>query len=85
MRPPIRLFGEAIASFHEYIDTYPASPGYRRCTTIWYQHICRQRTISGLDIAGKITNKDAKIEEAYQKAAYYRGQELFRNMELNAA
>ncbi len=79
-------FGEAIASFHEYIDTYPASPRiqevYNYLVSTYLQTKNYKAALTSLE---KITNTDAKIEEAYQKVAYYRGQELFRNMELNAA
>jgi TolA-binding protein len=79
-------FGEAIASFQEYIDTYPASPRiqevYNYLVSTYLQAKNYKAALTSLD---KITNKDSKIEEAYQKVAYYRGQELFKNMELVAA
>ncbi len=79
-------FGEAIASFQEYIDAYPASPRiqevYNYLVSTYLQAKNYKAALTSLD---KITSKDAKIEEAYQKVAYYRGQELFKNMELDAA
>ena len=38
--------------------------------------------LSALD---KIGNKDSRLEEAYQKVAFFRGLELFKNLEIEAS
>lgn len=79
-------FGEAIASFQEYINLYPASPRiqevYNYLVSTYLQAKNYKAAMASLE---KIQNKDAKIEEAYQKVSYYRGQELFKNLEFDAA
>jgi TolA-binding protein len=79
-------FGEVIAAFQNYIDQYPGSDriseAYGYLVSTFLQVKNYKSAIAALD---KINNKDSKLEEAYQKVAFYRGLELFKNLELEAS
>jgi TolA-binding protein len=79
-------FGEAIASFQEYIDLYPGSvriqEAYDYLVATFMQLKNYKAALSSLD---KIRNKDSRLEEAYQRVAFFRGLELFKNMEIEAS
>jgi len=76
-------FGEAISSFQRYVDLFPGSErieeAYNYLVLAYLQDKNYKAALVSLD---KITNKDSKLGEAYQRAAFFRGLELFRNMEL---
>ena len=79
-------FGEAIASFQEYIDLYPGSEriqeAYDYLVATFLQLKNYKAALASLD---KIRNKDSRLEEAYQRVAFFRGLELFKNMEIEAS
>jgi TolA-binding protein len=79
-------FGEAIAAFQEYIDLYPGSEriqeAYDYLVGTFMQIKNYKAALSSLD---KIRNKDSRLEEAYQKVAFFRGLELFKNLEIEAS
>ena len=79
-------FGEAIAAFQEYIDLYPGSEkieeAYNYLVATFTEIKNYKAALSALD---KIRNKDSRLEEAYQRVAFFRGLELFKNMEIEAA
>ncbi len=79
-------FGEAIAAFQEYIDLYPGSPRiqevYDYLVSTFMQIKNYKAAMSALE---KIGNKDSRLEEAYQKVAFFRGLELFNNIQLEAS
>lgn len=79
-------FGEAIASFQGYIDLYPGSKriqeAYDYLVATFLQLKNYKAALSSLD---KIQNKDSRLEEAYQRVAFFRGLELFKNMEIEAS
>ena len=79
-------FGEAIAAFQEYIDLYPGSPRiqevYDYLVSTFMQIKNYKAAMSALD---KIGNKDSRLEEAYQKVAFFRGLELFKNIQIEAS
>jgi TolA-binding protein len=79
-------FGEAIASFQEYIDLYPGSDkiqeAYDYLVATYMQLKNYKAALSSLD---KIVKKDNRLEEAYQRVAFYRGLELYKNMEIEAS
>ena len=79
-------FGEAIAAFQEYIDNYPGSERiqevYDYLVATYMQIKNYKAALASLD---KISNKDARLEEAYQRVAFFRGLELFKNMEIDAS
>lgn len=76
-------FGEAIAAFQEYIELYPGSDkieeAYNYLVSTFTEMRNYQAALSALD---KIRNKDSRLEAAYQRVAFYRGLELFKNMEI---
>jgi len=79
-------FGEAIASFQEYIDLYPGSERiqevYDYLIGAYMQLRSYKAALASLD---KIANKDSRLEEAYQRVAFFRGLELFKNLEIEAS
>jgi len=79
-------FGEAIAAFQEYIDQYPGSKRiqevYEYLVGTFMQIKNYKAALAALD---KIGNKESRLEEAYQKVAFYRGLELFKNLEFEAS
>ncbi len=79
-------FGEAIESFQRYVDLFPGSErieeAYNYLVLAYLQDKNYKAALNSLD---KIKNKDSRLEEAYQRAAFFRGLELFRNMELEDA
>jgi TolA-binding protein len=79
-------FGEAIASFQEYIDLYPGSERiqevYDYLIGAFMQLQNYKAALASLD---KIPNKDSRLEEAYQRVAFFRGLELFKNLEIEAS
>jgi tetratricopeptide (TPR) repeat protein len=79
-------FGEVIGAFQEYIDLYPGSDRievvYDYLVATYMQVKNYKAAIASLD---KIRNKDVRLEEAYQRVAFYRGLELFKNMEIEPA
>ncbi len=76
-------FGEAISAFQEYIDSYPGSDkieeAYNYLVASFTEIRNYQAALTALD---KIRNKDSRLEEAYQRVAFFRGLELFKNMEI---
>jgi len=79
-------FGEAVASFEEYINLFPGSDrieeAYNYLVSAYLQAKNYKAALASLD---KISKKDSKLEEAYQRVAFFRGLELFKNLELEAA
>jgi TolA-binding protein len=79
-------FGESIAAFQEYIDRYPGSEriqeAYDYLVATFMQLKNYKAALSSLD---KIINKDSRLEEAYQRVAFFRGLELFKNLEIEAS
>jgi len=73
-------FGEGIDALHNYIQTYPGSDhlseAYDYLISAYMRLKNYQAALSSLE---KITNKDERLMEAWQKVAYYRGVELFSN------
>lgn len=79
-------FGEAIEAFEKYIDSYPGSDriqeAYNYLVGTYTQLRNYRAALASLD---RIRNKDARLEAAYQRVAFYRGLELFRNLQFDAA
>ena len=79
-------FGEAILAFNQYIELYPGSERveevYNYLVSTYLQAKNYRAALMSLD---KVRNKSSKLEEAYQRVAFFRGLELFNNMELEAA
>jgi TolA-binding protein len=79
-------FGEAIAAFQEYIDLYPGSDRiqevYDYLVATFLEIRNYKAALSALD---KIQKKDSRLEEAYQRVAFYRGLELFKNLDIESS
>jgi TolA-binding protein len=79
-------FGEAISAFQEYIDLYPGSPriseAYNYLVATFTAVKNYQAALASLD---KIRSRDSRLEEAYQRVAFFRGLELMKNMEMERA
>jgi tetratricopeptide (TPR) repeat protein len=79
-------FGEAISAFQQYIDLYPGSDKietvYDYLVNSYMQLKNYKAALASLE---KIRNKDSRLEEAYQRIAFFRGLELFKNMEIEAS
>ncbi len=79
-------FGEAIAAFQDYIESYPGSERiqevYDYLVGTYMQIKNYKAALASLD---KIANKDPRLQEAYQRVAFFRGLEMFKNMEIEAS
>jgi len=79
-------FGETIAAFLEYISEFPGSgridEAYNYLILTYVQVKNYQAALASLDL---IERKDVKLEEAYQKVAFFRGLELFKNLMFEEA
>lgn len=79
-------FGEAIEAFQQYIDLYPGSPkiqeAYDYLVGTYTQLKNYKAALASLD---KIPNKTPRLEEAYQRVAFFRGLELFKNLQFSAS
>jgi TolA-binding protein len=79
-------FGEAIGAFQQYIDLYPGSDKIEEVYDYLVASYMKLKNYkSALASLDKIRNKDSKLEEAYQRVAFFRGLELFKNMEIEAS
>jgi len=79
-------FNEAIDAFKAYIKEYPNSPrvdeAYNYLTLAYLSSKNYKEAVESLE---KITKKDATINTALQRAAYFRGLELFQNLNYTDA
>jgi TolA-binding protein len=79
-------FNEAIRALELYIRTYPASDNtdeaYNYLVTAYLGTRNYSMAMTSLE---KIRRKDANIERAYQKVAFYRGLELYKNLRFAEA
>ncbi len=79
-------FGEAIEAFQKYIDQFPGSvriqEAYDYLVGTYTQLKNYKAALASLD---KVRNKDARLESAYQRVAFYRGLELFKNLQFQAS
>lgn len=73
-------FGEGIDALHNYIKSYPLSDhvneAYNYLVSAYMRLNNYQAALNSLE---QITIRDDRLKEAYQRVAYYRGIELFRN------
>ncbi|MCD4769363.1 MAG: tetratricopeptide repeat protein [Bacteroidales bacterium] len=74
-------FGEVIRAFQEYIEQYPGSDNigeaYDYLVSAYMKVKNYKAAIESLD---RIRHKDERLERAYQKVAFYRGLELYKNL-----
>lgn len=79
-------FNEAIQALNDYITLYPDS---KRSDEAQHYLVMAYLNAKNYKLAlaslDKIRNKNSEMKRAYQKIAYYRGLELFSNLNLNEA
>lgn len=79
-------FGEAIDAFREYIELYPGSDKITEAYNYLVASLTEIKNYqAALDALDRIGSKDSRLEAAYQRVAFYRGLELFKNMQLENA
>jgi TolA-binding protein len=79
-------FNEAIAAFNEYITFFPNSPRVDEAYNYLVLAYMNTKNYQGaLESLEKIKNRDASIKQAYQRVAFFRGIELFQNLNFNEA
>ena len=79
-------FNEAIRAFEDYIRSYPAADNTDEAYNYLVNAYLGTRNYSmALVSIQKIKRKDARIERALQKVAFYRGLELYKNLRFNEA
>ncbi|MCK5135867.1 MAG: tetratricopeptide repeat protein [Bacteroidales bacterium] len=79
-------FNEAIRAFEDYIRLYPAADNTDEAYNYLVMAYLGTRNYSMAMVSlEKIRQKDAKIEKAYQKVAFYRGLELYKNLRFSEA
>ena len=73
-------FGEGIDALHNYIQRYPNSENVSEAYDYLISAYMRLKNYqAALNSLEKISSKDNRLREAYQKVTYYRGVEQFRN------
>lgn len=79
-------FNDAILAFEEYINAYPNSKkldlAYEYLVGVYFTTKNYNAALESLE---RIKNKGVKLNDAYQKIAYYRGIELFNDTKFNEA
>ena len=79
-------FNEAIRALELYIRTYPAADNTDEAYNFLVTAYLGTRNYSmAMTSIEKIKRKDANIERAYQKVAFYRGLELYKNLRFSEA
>lgn len=79
-------FGEAISAFQEYISQYPGSDKIEEAYNYLVSSLLEIKNYkAALAALDKIRNKDSRLEEAYQRVTFFRGLELYNNMEIIAS
>jgi len=79
-------FNNAIDAFNEYIQLYPHSKNIDEVYNYLTMAFMNTRNYKdALEALDNIKEKDIKIKEAYQRIAYFRGLELFNNLNYDEA
>ncbi|HER09657.1 MAG TPA: tetratricopeptide repeat protein [Bacteroides sp.] len=79
-------FNEAIRAFEEYIRLYPAAENTDEAYNYLVNAYLGTRNYSmALASLDRIRQKGPEIEKAYQKVAFYRGLELYKNLRFTEA
>lgn len=79
-------FNDAIIAFNQYLDKYKDS--YKREEVYNYLVTAYMNTRNykaAMESMDKIQNKSTSIQQAYQRVAFFRGLELFNNLEFQEA
>lgn len=79
-------YDDAIRAFERYINTYPASKridkAHEYLIGVYYTTKNYKEALASLE---RITNRNYKLDKAYQKVAYFRGVELFNERHYEKA
>ncbi len=79
-------FNEAIDAFKTYIETYPNTPRTDEAYNYLVLAYSNTRNYKdALESLDKIKNQDATMKRAYQRVAFFRGLELFQNLNYGEA
>lgn len=79
-------FGEGIEAIHNYIEKYPGSDHLSEAYDYLISAYMRLRNYqAAMNSLDRITIRDSRLKETYQRVAYYRGVELFRNKKYGEA
>lgn len=79
-------YNEAILSFQKYINTYPDASNIDEARTYLINLFLTTKNYKdALSSIQKIKVRDDKLNQAYQKIAYYRGVELFNDKDIDGA
>lgn len=79
-------FNEAIDAFKKYIELYPNTPRTDEAYNYLVLAYSKTRNYKdALESLGSIKNQDANIKRAYQRVAFFRGLELFQNLNFSEA
>ncbi len=79
-------FNEAIRAFELYIRTYPAADNVDEAYNYLVMAYLGTRNYSmAMTSIAKIKRRDANIDRAHQKVAFYRGMELYKNLRFDEA
>ena len=79
-------FNEAIRAFEQYIRTYPAADNTDEAYNYLVMAYLGTRNYSmAMASLEKIKMRDDGIDRAYQKVAFYRGLELYKNLRFDEA
>jgi TolA-binding protein len=79
-------FNEAVKAFNEYLNVYPyskrADEAYQYLVLAYLSTKNYKAALESLD---KVRNKDATIQKAYQRIAFFRGLELYNSLQFDNA
>jgi TolA-binding protein len=79
-------YNEAILSFQKYINAYPEATNIDEARTYLINLFLTTKNYKdALSSIQKIKVRDDKLNQAYQKIAYYRGVELFNDKDIDGA
>jgi TolA-binding protein len=79
-------FNEAIKAFNEYIELFPASPRIDEAYNFLVMAYMNTRNYRmALESLDKIKSRDNRIRTAYQRVAFFRGLELYNNLQFTDA
>lgn len=79
-------FNEAVQALNDYLDRYPDSPRAEEAANYLVTAYLNAKNYRlALASVDKIRNKSTAMKKAYQRIAYFRGLELFSNLQLDEA
>jgi len=79
-------FNEAIEAFKQYIELYPNTPRTDEAYNYLVLAYSNTRNYKeALESLEKVKTQDASIKQAYQRVAFFRGLELFQNLNYTEA